>query len=251
MKITKKIQAALLAIAGLAIIAPGIQASVTTYNDGDILLGFRQTGATQDYVIDIGQFSSLPGSGSTTFSLGNVAADLTTAFGSTWYTSNTVQFAAFGDSSAGFGKIFIGNSLNAAQSSALSGFLGNADQGISTAYGVYTNQTASVNAPTGLLQSVSSGASYASYQPGGANSGGINFGAWNNTESLVNANNYLDVYSLNASGNAPSGAPVSGYFSVNSSGNISYSVVPEPSTFMALALGTLILVTLRRRPRTV
>ena len=161
MKITKTLQAALLAIAGLAMIMPQAKATITTYTTGDILLGFRQTGATNDYIIDIGQQSALPLVGNTTFGLGSVATDLAAVFGSTWYTSNTVKFSAFGDLSTGNGKIFIGNSANAAQAPALAGFLGNADTAVASAESAYQNQTASTNASTGLVQLAASTNSYA------------------------------------------------------------------------------------------
>ena len=80
-------KASLLALAGIAIAGQSAKADTTNYTDGDLLLTFRQAGNSYDYLVDLGQASALPSSGSTTFSIGSIATDLSSIFGSNWYTS--------------------------------------------------------------------------------------------------------------------------------------------------------------------
>jgi len=75
---------AILACAGFAILAPSAKAALSSYTAGDFLLGFRQTGATYSYVVDLGQTLSqniLNGSG---FTLQLSQTDLNTVLGSTF-----------------------------------------------------------------------------------------------------------------------------------------------------------------------
>src|SRR5258707_569543 len=109
MKMKKLVTAALLALASLSLLSQSAKAATLTYNDGDLLLGFRQSGATQDYLVDVGTFSSLPTTGSLTLSLGTLSTDLTAAFGSTWYTAGTVKWSVFGILGTGNGTMYMGN----------------------------------------------------------------------------------------------------------------------------------------------
>jgi len=247
MKLSKFLATALLAMAGVALVASSASAAITSYSDGDILLGFRKSGATQDYMIKIGTYSSLPTSGSITFSLGNIAADLTSAFGSSWFTGNNVYFQVFGNNTTGSGQIYIGNPLSTSQPSLSSGGVNSAFAALGDVTGGYNNQFSTSNSSVGFLETASAGTSYASYQPGGVNASGINWGVWSNTESLVNQNNYLDLYNVAGNGSAAA-ATAKGYFSIDNTGSVSYLAVPEPSTCAVLAVGALLMgVTNRRR----
>jgi hypothetical protein len=250
MKITKILAGSLLALAGLSILAPSAKANSTSYADGDLLLGFRQSGgspaATQDYLIDIGSFASLPTSGSTTFSLGNIGADLT-SLQSGWWTAGNLQFSVFGQDTNN-GYIFIGNNTAAGQQALNSGAVNTASANISNVTDIaYSNHASTANSSVGFLESVGANKSYTSFQPGGINAFGKNFVTWNNSESAVTGRDYLSVYTVAGNGSAPASV-VKGYFTLASTGDITYTVVPEPTTFTALSVGALLLgATLRRR----
>ena len=165
-----------------------------SYNDGDLFLGFRATDGTSDYLINLGQpaqfVNATPGS---TFpvQVGNTNPDLVATFGSDWCTRidpNTGrsavlwavtggrQIAASGDPA---NVLYSTNSKSnpwprrsdTAQSftTSLIAALGN----------TFAGNNPTVNNPQGLVQSASSSNSYASFQPGGVNSGGISFLTWN------------------------------------------------------------------------
>jgi len=110
MKTIHILSAGLLAIAGIALLAPEAKAQLT-YKQGDLFLGFEEPGNSNagDYLIDIGPASYIlslaasPGSTNITtgayggLGLGNFAADLATEFSGTGWATNY----SLGDSSAG------------------------------------------------------------------------------------------------------------------------------------------------------
>jgi hypothetical protein len=113
----KFLPAAIAAAAAGALLAPSARATGNvTYTQGDLLLGFEEPGASNNYVVDLGsptEFITLSQSGATTnlnttLGLGNLAADLASSsgFGSGWYTpaafGSNVQWGVFGAIS-GFG----------------------------------------------------------------------------------------------------------------------------------------------------
>ena len=53
---TKKISAALLAMAGAVLITAGAQAS-TSYTDGDLFVGFRDLTSQKGYLVDLGAYT--------------------------------------------------------------------------------------------------------------------------------------------------------------------------------------------------
>ena len=107
----KLLPAAIIAAAAGALLAPSARATGNvTYTQGDLLLGFEEPGASNNYVVDLGsptEFITLSQSGATTnlnttLGLGNLANDLASAsgFGSNWYTpgafGSNVQWGVFG-----------------------------------------------------------------------------------------------------------------------------------------------------------
>src|SRR5579862_3943669 len=95
----RKLTMALLAVAGLAFITSVANATTTSYNDGDLFLGFRATGgtgATTDYLLNIGQASQFTTHAQFTLSLGTIANDLSATFGSNWYSRTDLLYAVVG-----------------------------------------------------------------------------------------------------------------------------------------------------------
>jgi hypothetical protein len=215
------------------------ESSPLTYDDGDLFLGFRSTDGTSDYLINIGQptqfVNTSPGS---TFQVpvGGVSADLAAAFGADWYHRidpntgrNAVlwavvggrQIAASGDPA---NTLYSTNPLSSpwvrrsetAQSftSSLITALGNTLSG---------NQP-TPNNPQGLIQSAASSNSFATFQPGGANSNGISFQTWN----PGNDARPVDRLFLNRITPGSGAATVLGAFTLSSSGQLSFSAGSNP-----------------------
>ena len=213
--------------------------SILTYDDGDLFLGFRATDRTSDYLINIGQptqfVNASPGA-SFLVAIGNAGPDLITAFGSDWYTRidvNTGQKAvswavvggrqvqASGDPentlySTNPQSTAWPSRSNTAQSftSSLLAAMGNTFAG--------NNSTA--NNPNGLIQGATSTNSYASFQPGGVNSGGISFQTWNPANDSEPATAlFFDRVAPNAC------ATVLGTFSLNSSAQLTFTATLSPA----------------------
>jgi hypothetical protein len=99
-----KITSALVALAIAAVLSTSAQAVSTTYNEGDLLIGFEQQNGSggvtaNNYVVDLGAVSSFIGATSNlTFNLNTT--DLVSAFGSAWAsnTGNQVQWGVIGGS---------------------------------------------------------------------------------------------------------------------------------------------------------
>ena len=165
-----------------------------TYNDGDLFLGFRSTDSPSDYLVNIKQpdqfVNATPGS---TFpvQVGNISADLTIAFGSDWCTRidpntgrNAVLWAVTG-----------GRQISASGDPANTLYSTNPNSNpwprrsdtaqsfttslIATLGNAFSGNPPTPNNPMGLIQSAAGSNSYASFQPGGAHSGGISFQTWN------------------------------------------------------------------------
>ena len=237
-------KASLLALAGIAIAGQSAKADTTNYTDGDLLLTFRQAGNSYDYLVDLGQASALPSSGSTTFSIGSIATDLSSIFGSNWYTSTGSSMVYIGiigsDATNGNGYLYVGSPTSTAWNTLNGGATNTAFSNVSQVTGDYSNGSSTANSSVALKEATSNPFSYASYQgPSGTNSGGISFAVWSpSTESAANSSVYLNTYALDSNG-AGSSVTIPGSFSVDNSGVVTYQAlaVPEPSTFALAFIG--------------
>jgi hypothetical protein len=215
------------------------QGSPLTYNDGDLFLGFRATDRTNDYLINIGQpspfLTAAPGS---TFSVGvgTPSADLAAVFGSDWYTridpntgNSAVRWAIVGGR-----EIASGNEPEQTLYSTNPGSTSwpphsPTGQSITTSLiasmgNEYAGNNPSPNNTLGLVQSATATNSYATFQPPGANSGGISFQTWNpNDEGAPSDVLYLDRIAPSACGTAL------GTLTMDSTGHISFTAVSIPA----------------------
>lgn len=288
MKSYKLLTMSMLALAGASIVAP-LRAATTSYAAGDLLLSFRDTGGyvnaagtatTETYVVDLGNVSTVTSAGTHVLNsavvgnaIGNIAADLANVFGAQWYNdpnlfwnisavtgtvSNKTLYTTAQNPSTpwsssnpvspwGNNGSYVQASINSA--AGLVGGIGNG----------YNNQT-SATSNFGAVQVLGSNAqSYNTYVPASAGGTGANLLSTDKTQflSLLTGSNEgnsatgittnsLELYSINNAGG--SGLDV-GTFSINNSGQVTFSVgaVPEPGRASLLALGVGLLALRRRR----
>jgi hypothetical protein len=173
-----------------------------SYNDSDLFLGFRATDRTSDYLVKLGQpdqfANAAPGS-TFTVATGNTSADLAVALGSDWCTRidpstgrsavlwavvGGRQIAASGDPD---NTLYSTNPISnpwPRRSDTAQSFTTSLTAGMG---GAFAGNNPTANNPNGLIQSATSTNSYASFQPGGVNSGGISFQTWNPSDEAAPA----------------------------------------------------------------
>lgn len=251
-----------LAAAGIVVLAGLAQAGPVSYQSGDLLLGVRAaggTGATQTYVVNLGQasqFANLGKGASFSPSVGNLGADLTQIFGANWSSRADVFWSVSGTtgllSPVGSDPA---KTLYATKAESPAGTLATPwnravenTQGPAaskmTALGQSYAQTAGApnqstsNSPKAVVQNTSDVNNYASYQPGGStqNAGpqpGISFAYFNPTieGSFAGgvANSALDLIQLQP-GTGP--GKTLGTFTFSSDGVLTITG-PTPSTHLA------------------
>ncbi len=272
MKLAKKMSAAL-ALALVAALGTSAHAQSVSYNEGDLLLGFNQTGAADNYVVDLGAVSNfINATGSLTFDLST--SDLTSTFGSSWASNsqtNLVNWGVIGGSDVTntitvggdtlqantlfytIGEQTLGNQSTAPteKSNALQkSYNGNINSNFATGSGGFSGTTPT-SGSTGSLQAINQTA-------GATNSWSYElssktyFGTGNNIEQPTTGaadgptDSALDLYELTPT-NASITKPTTylGSFSLASSGVLTFtnaSAVPEPSSYALIGLGLLFLV---------
>jgi hypothetical protein len=113
----------------------------------------------------------------------------------------------------------------------------------------YTGYTIAPGTNNAVVEGAADANSWAYFQPGGAGSGGISFQTWNpSNEGSTNTSLAFDSIPT-ATAQGQLGTQL-GFFSWASNGNLTFTVIPEPSTYSMMglgALGLLGLMILRRR----
>jgi hypothetical protein len=269
-----KITSAAMALA-LAIVL-GTSAHAQTYNTGDVLLGFEQSGSANDYEVDLGAFTQFADATSPV-TLQLSVTDLNTAFGSTWSSNSTsvsdpdlVQWGAIG-SGALHGVTTVGSTSLAADT--LFYTVGEVTPGTqstpptehsSTSQG--TTVTQLVNATTGsggftsgtltgngtlqaIIQSATATNSYA-YEINSKSDFEIGSDIQQPTSGSFTGptDSVLDLYQLNPVNGGT--ASYLGDFSLSSGGTLTFdpAAVPEPSTYALMGVGAMFLIwNLRRK----
>src|SRR5215470_2694070 len=164
----------------------GAKAATTTYQDGDVFVGFRATsgtGVTKDYLVNLGpasQFTSVPSGTTITLSLGNLGADLSATFGPTWFSRSDLLWGiigtqVIGNSADPDNTIYVSNSDVVPWDRDFGSSQSFTDGLIDLMRFTYQGLPSTANSPVGLIQNVADDNSYASFQPGGVNSGDVSF----------------------------------------------------------------------------
>lgn len=261
MKTRSLIVTALLTTTVLLSAGPSAKA-VLTINTGDLFLGFKGTGDTQDYLIDLGnvaQFSSLDGSTFTVNLGGSIGADLTTAF-SDWANRNDVFWGAAGTTYDGVGNLTATIYLTRARSQLTpntqsvpwtarsnSGQVASVSliQGLE---GFYKDQgAATVNSTKATFQTASTSNTFATLTANNSDFlvGGNIEGAFSSTNGT--ANSVLDLYQIDPTNSVNPGTKYLGKFTIDNAGVVQFTAVPEPSTYGLIVGAGAILFALKRR----
>jgi hypothetical protein len=240
----KKTIIAALATAVLA--TAGIQAAPfawQSYNEGDLLVGFQNATSTTNLIVNLGSFNSVYSQ----LNNYNINADLSTAFGNSWYTSGLSWGVVRGYSDPDSGD-------SAMMASIAYGTTGWLDSITSIRVGALPAPVASIQGLGGLFNLGTRGQSGSFIQK-------TEDGSWdklvvNNADTGIPLNYFqgdivagvdtkLDFYSLDGINNA-GGTPVriNPEFSLSSTGIIT---VPEPSTYALCAFGLVALLMAYRR----
>jgi hypothetical protein len=270
-----KLAAIAVAVLGLAAIAQPAQAQLVTYNQGDLLLGFRKAGVTEDVVINIGQAANYrTATADFSVSVGNLGSLLSDTFGATWHDDPGLQWAVIGNPSAS--SAFNGDPAGAfyvtkeqttvdTQSqtySILTGVRPVVRTGMQTLQGRFDDQlAASGNAFATIWSNTTASGTDLDWTDAMTGSGysGLAFGAFSPSEiqgadatGITHPGNALDLYRVLQGANNTTGVSYEGTFRIDNSGAVTFGVtpgvgvVPEPSRALLLAFG-LALPLLRRR----
>jgi hypothetical protein len=258
-------------IAGAVLTALAISARADTAGLYDLIVGFRATGAANDVQIDFGNVNNYTAPG--TYTLGNFASVLSggTTYGSTWNSvtgTNAVNWSAgavwkdvnnvlptqvWGTKKWGTAAGTLGVANSTAFAAASNSTLNTANTKLGNTYnvmGTYTVGVAKLAAPAtiGSWSNSNTGSglgvsafTLASFQH--ATSDLANGGSIGNAASFSASDLYLAANST-----TPSVAQFVGTFALYQNGDLTFTVIPEPSTYAALlGLATLGFAAIRRR----
>jgi hypothetical protein len=243
MKLVKSLSA-FVAVAALA-----ASSYAATAANGDLVLGFKSSAWTTDVVIDLGNVSNYTAPG--TYTIGNFASQLTSTAAITWGAvadvsdiTGTVSDVAYLSSKwlNATGTLGVANSTN---------WDGKSQDQINLVYAKAGNVYNGIGSYTvGVAKTIAT-SSANSWTKNDTSSSAFNFTSaqFNNTLSNLGGTNFSasDLYSVQNDGTTGTSTLV-GTFAVFQNGDVTFTVIPEPSTY-ALILGAMTVgfVGLRRR----
>jgi len=247
-------------------------AHAVSYTAGDLLLGFRATGGTganTDYVIDLGSASTFRDATSS-FSIGSFGTDLSAIYGAGWATRSDLLWSVIGGGLSGDGTNTVyasaaetvfgthANPLTRFSNSAQAGVVTKISNTAGVSTGGYLGGSTSFNSNplsngSAVAEDQTAANPWAQYQFGfgsPANTSAFGLYASPGIEgSFANgaAVSALDLYRMATSTTAGLPGTYVGTFTINTSGQGTFNVVPEPSSALMLGLGTAFLGFVRRR----
>lgn len=221
----------------------------TTYTSGDFLLGFRQVGNTNSVVVDIGQIANF--NLTQTFAI-NAGSTLIAQYGSGWGSDANVFFS-LASTDSGDNTSFVTSPQ----------YLSGPNAGPAKIWSRLTNTNSTIfqnkiNAfggeftSAGRVEPKTDPNAYANFMPGGTTDGGhagpSNIAwAFFNPTSEGNFGQGTTGIALDTIRLVPGSGPGTdlGIFTISGDGNsltFTPNVVPEPSTYAAVAFGALVLL---------
>jgi hypothetical protein len=252
MKTKKLAVTAALVLAGVAFIGSTAKAQVSA-STGDLILAFRTTDNSVPYnlEVDLGQasqFVGLPGGTVLDLSLGGsyfgstgglAAADLATVFssGSNWNQNSNLVWSVAGTNGPAGNDTLWATFASTAQNDASKSTQATPASKLSTEETTISGQTSLTSPQAAEIASGANGSYTTEITYGGTAKNYNYFYSNNSTETSVvsSGDATLNLYQLTA-GSGP--AVEIGTFDLGSSGSLTFTSVPEPSTY-AMALGGL------------
>ncbi len=250
-------------IAGLVLAATPLHAAVVADPaPNDIFLAFRAsggTGAATSYIINLGQYSQFrnqeAGTTVSLGSIGNVGLDLVATFGSNWNTRGDVSWGVFGVFNSVNSSVFASREQSTPGLSSVPWTALDADGRNTTASAItsvlegtngFKGRQSTLNSTVAVIQPNTGEAS--SYNKQVATGGTNDFGSFSEWSSIEGdfgggaAGTALDLYRI-----AATGVTNPGFFTIDNSGLVSFTAIPEPSAALIGAAGLTLLITNRRR----
>ncbi|MFZ4764996.1 MAG: PEP-CTERM sorting domain-containing protein [Roseimicrobium sp.] len=245
--------------------SPGVAtaATVAAPVSNDIFLGFRASGGQgfgTSYIVNLGQASQFTGASSSFIlsTIGDIGADLAAQYSGggsgNWYSRGDLFWGIFGTSTSTNPAVYASREQNPVGTSAtpwpnLALVNRNATKSeilsVASGIGGYQGSDQTANSAVATFQTDSTNASSYNKQ---VTSGGTDFGSlsqWSSIEGIFGtgtSGTALDFFRINSSGTTAVGT-----FTINNSGQVTFtSAVPEPSRALLL-LGGLVAAFGRRR----
>jgi hypothetical protein len=232
--------------AALALVAQGAKAG----SANDLILGLSDSGATMDYVIDLGQVSTFIGQASPV----NLSGDLNASTFNSDFASTLSSLSAgvVGGTSlstgnsymttvrGGAGAANVANSLTPPQTSAAAGGTMSTSAAKSigiTAESITLGSVANTDPSSWSVGEIGAALTQASFNPNTTVTGTIYEDLWQTKNSNVNTESYLGYFTFNFSN---PNSPIVTWTSAA-------VAVPEPATYGFLAGAGLLVVALRRQ----
>jgi hypothetical protein len=264
MKLNLVTTAALLAVTG-ALMTQSAKAQFAG-NSGDLILSFADnvgtdTGATMNYEIDLGQFSTYTGA-SSTINIANIATDLTSVYGSSWYSNADLQLGIVGVVNNGAlggvknDTVFVSDTSTSPYAAKSGSALGNPVSAAGVLYNPASGTPAPTNGSTANSYEVptSNGASFTTKLSAfSADAPNLETTFGLGTAPTL----YLDTLQPGATSfvTGTSAIAANGHFDITSGGEVQYDVpgvaVPEPSTYGLMMLGGALLFFWQARRKSV
>ena len=268
-----RIKIALIASVGMTSLAISAYAQTVSASDGDILMGFRTTGApgnTLDLEVDLGSYTNFDLMNGATFTLTQLSPlDLSGTYGASWHTRSDLDWSIATSSAnpvAGLpDNTFFETSVNTGGTSTVfkrqtSTFQFSIAQNIDGFVSGLNGSSSTANSSSAALVTDSGN----SYNTNISNAGGFTK-PWNaNNTSLMTFGNVenntnipaggfvaSDFYELQPTASGTANALLLGQFRLFDTGTLTFTAataVPEPSTASALLVGLAVIgYAIRRR----
>ena len=206
------------------------------------------TGVASNILVDLGS-TFLTSSSPVVFNLGDLQTKLVATYGASWFSRGDLFFSVSGSNVSGDPNntvyVTVANP-GAAWDRQAQGTQSSVKLAINGIGGQYNTYTRTVGNPASVEQQ-SDPNSYGSYMPGGANSPGTaSYGVYNPT---IEGTPAMTLSLIRLTPGSGPGIDL-GDFSLSSAGVLTWTpaAIPEPSTYVSLALGAgLLLLVVRRR----